>query len=135
MIGANNPLATKFSLCLLTKNRATMSARIVKSLEFAALVPEQQDLLGSEVEDAKGPWAVEFAGPADVDPISVPDTLQLQRVVVWIEIETGREGGLHPAESGVFLVSLVRLRHDSLGSPGPCPGARPHRTASPEATE
>ena len=63
-----------------------MAAGVVKALQCAALIANQQELLVADFEGAERPRRRDLAGAADVDPVTVPDPLQFPLIVARLEI-------------------------------------------------
>jgi 6,7-dimethyl-8-ribityllumazine synthase len=67
-----------------------VTAGIVKGLQLVRIVPHQQNSLIADLEGAESALRRDFAGAADVDPVAVPDTLQLPLIALRIEVGLGR---------------------------------------------
>jgi hypothetical protein len=78
-----------------------MAAGIVKGLQLARIIPHHQDFLIADLEGTESTLRLDLARAAGVDPVAVPDALQLPLVSRRIEIgfrgQTFRELG----EAGV----------------------------------
>ena len=79
MVGADEGAGPKHPCAFAAQGRAPVPAGVVEALQHPVVVPDQQHPLIAEFEAAKGPRPGHVRGPADVDPVPLPDPPQLLR--------------------------------------------------------
>ena len=92
-----------------------MAAGVVKALERAVIVAHQQHPLIAEFEGAEGTPGGQFRRATHIDPISIPDSLQLALEVARLEIRFRRQP-LGKFRQAVVACGLV-LRCDQYRLP------------------
>ena len=113
VIGANNGAGAQRPGALATQLRAPVTASIVEGLQAARVVPHHQDFLIADLKGLKGALRRELARATDVDPVAVPDALQLSLVPQRIEISLRRQTFGELGETGVARRAIRGARHPS----------------------
>jgi hypothetical protein len=118
MIRTHDHGASQAAARFFYEKRASVTACVVEGLEFAFLVSKDQHLLGAEIEDAKAFWTFKLIGSADVDPVAIPDPLQILLMESSIQIGFTRKGGFRLRESVVLPDLFFCVRHSEFRPEG-----------------
>jgi hypothetical protein len=86
-----------------------MAAGVVERPQRTALIAQQQHRLGADREGAIGAGGCDAFGPAQIDPVAVPDSIELEGIVGWIEVPAARQRRLELPEPGELLRPRVRI--------------------------
>src|ERR1700678_970466 len=104
MVRADDGPTAQHTFGLAAQRRSAVPARVMKALQAPLIAAHQKYLLVAQREGLKRAGAREIAGTADINPVAVPDPLQLAFVVPRVEV---RVRGQAQREIGEAVVADV----------------------------